>query len=199
MCGFAASASVHPSKPPWSNDLAARACGMPRMVDEHAIGRGAHMKTTRWLSTALVGVLILTQLAVATAAQSPKATNLGLGQPFCPTRTIVNNKVAVKQGNCYILFIMRDTKRTYLAFAPRDAKIAAGQVIRLDTTAGARLRKRILYLVPIKASVEIVPQNSIKMVAVKVDDFGTRVSLTILDTPAQNLVVMFSVRQSASR
>lgn len=147
----------------------------------------------------VVGALIFAQLAVAAAAtqaaQSPKVKSVSQGQPFCPARTIVNNKVVIKRGNCYVLFVMQDTRRTYLAFAPKDAKIPAGQVVRLDTPAGAKLRKRILYLVPIKLSGEIVPPNSIAMVAVKIEDFGTRVSLTILGTPAQNPLVMFSVKK----
>jgi len=157
-----------------------------------------HVRTTRWLSVIVVGALIFTQFAVAAAApqaaQAPKVKSVSQGQPFCPAQTIVNNKVAIKRGNCYVMLLMRDTKRTYLAFASRDAKIPAGQIVRLDTPAGAKLKQRILYRIPIKISGESVPPNSLSMVAVKVEDFGTRVSLT-LSTPAQDLLVMFSVRK----
>jgi hypothetical protein len=154
------------------------------------------VRPIRLLSVAVAAALLLTHLAVAGAA--PKVKSLGQGQPFCPARTIVNNKVVVKHGACYTLFVMRQTKRTYLAFASKNAKIRPGQVVRLDTAAGAKLRKQVRYLVPIKTSEAIVPQNSIAMVAAKVEDHGARLSLTILGTPAQNLTVMFRVRRPSA-
>ena len=157
------------------------------------------MRATRTLSVVLIAALLFAQVAVASAAQPAKVKTVGQGQTYCPSRTIVNNKIAVKHGACYTLFDMRDAKKTYLAFGPKDAKLAVGQVVRLDTPAGAKLGKRMLYRIPIKAGADIVPVNSIRIVGAKVEDFGTRVSLTILGTPSENLLVMFSVRQTSAK
>ena len=143
----------------------------------------AHVRAARFLSVVLLAALLFVQLAVASAAQPPKVKTVGQGQTYCPSRTIVNNKIAVKHGACYTLFVMRDAKKTYLAFGPKDAKLG----------------KRMLYRIPIKAGADIVPVNSVRIVGAKVEDFGTRVSLTILGTPSENLLVMFSVRQTSAK
>ena len=131
------------------------------------------MRATRTLSVVLIAALLFAQVAVASAAQPAKVKTVGQGQTYCPSRTIVNNKIAVKHGACYTLFVMRDAKKTYLAFGPKDAKLAVGQVVRLDTPAGAKLGKRMLYRIPIKAGADIVPVNSVRIVGAKVEDFGT--------------------------
>lgn len=155
------------------------------------------MRAMRILPLMLVAVLLFGQLAIAGSA--PKVKTVAPGQTYCPARTIVNNKVAVKaQGACYTLFIMRDAKRAYLLFGPKDARLAPGQVVRLSTPAGANLVKRMKYRIAIRAPEDVVPAGSIRMVGAKVEDYGTRVVLTILGTPSQNLMVMFSVQLKAS-
>src|SRR3972149_6624833 len=148
----------------------------------------AHVRATRSLSAVLMAALLFVQVSVASTAQSVKVKTVGQGQTYCPSRTIVNNKIAVKHGACYTLFVMRDTKKTYLAFGPKDAKLAVGQVVRLDTPAGAKLGKRMLYRIPIKAGADIVPVGSIRIVGAKVEDFGTRVSLRIPGTTSESML-----------
>jgi len=157
------------------------------------------MMATRFLSGVLIAALLLVPVTVTSAAQPPKVKTLSPGQTYCPSRTIVNNKIAVKRGVCYTLFVMRDAKKTYLAFGPKDAKLAAGQVVRLDTPEGAKLGKRIVYRVPVRVSGEAVPVNSIRIVGAKVEDYGLRVVFTVLGTPSENLMVMFSVQQTSAK
>src|SRR4030065_1424336 len=126
--------------------------------------RAAPVGATRTLSVVLIPALLFAQVAVASAAQPAKVKTVGQGQTYCPSRTIVNNKIAVKHGACYTLFVMRDTKKTYLALGPKDAKLAVGQILRLDTPAGAKLGKRMLYRIPIQAGADIGPANSVRIV-----------------------------------
>src|SRR3989304_2842931 len=86
----------------------------------------AHVRATRSLSAVLIAALLFVQVSVASAAQSVKVKTVGQGQTYCPSRTIVNTKIAVKHGACYTLFVMRDAKKTYLAFGPKDARPAVG-------------------------------------------------------------------------
>jgi hypothetical protein len=81
-----------------------------------------------------------------------------------------------------------------LAFADPAYHIPPGQIVRLSTPAGAKLRGRIFYLVPIRPSVVIVPMNSFALVGFRTEDFGPRLSLTLVGVPAPNVVVSFNVR-----
>jgi hypothetical protein len=150
------------------------------------------------LSAGLIAALLLVPLAAASAGQAPKVKTVGAGQTYCPTRTIVNNKVAVSRNACYTLFVMRDSKRHYLAFAAKDARLAAGQPLRMDSAAGAAVVKKVKYRIAIKPSGELVPAGSIQVVGAKVEDYGTRVVFTLLGTPVENVSVMFSVRVASS-
>lgn len=156
------------------------------------------MRTLRLLSVGLIAALLLVPLAVASAGQAPKVKTVGAGQTYCPARTIVNNKIAVSHTTCYTLFVMRDARRTYLAFAARDAKLGVGQTLRMDSTAGAALVKKVRYRIAIKPSGELVPVGSIRVVGARVEDYGTRVVVTLLGTPVENVSVMFSVRMASS-
>ena len=46
----------------------------------------------------------------------------------------------------------------------------------------------------IGTSAAVVPMDSVMLVAVRADDFGPQLSLTIVGTPAPNLAVIFNVR-----
>lgn len=157
------------------------------------------MRAVRLLSVGLIAALLLVPMTVAWGAQPPKVKTVAAGQTYCPAKTIVNNKIAILRGSCYTLFVMRDAKRTYLVFAAKDAKLAPGQAVRVSTPAGAAVVKKAKYKIPIKASGEVVPVGSIRVVGARVEDFGTRVSFTLLGTPVSNLLVMFSVRLTSSK
>jgi len=156
------------------------------------------MRITRVLALMIVSVLTATSLSLAgpggPPARSPKVKSLGAGELFCPSHVLVVSNIVIQSGRCYVLFVLRDTQGTFLAFAPREARIPPGQLVRLTTPAGAKLRGRIFYLVPIVTTVTIVPVNTVTLIATRVEDFGPRLSLTIIGTPNPNLTVIFSVR-----
>ena len=83
---------------------------------------------------------------------------------------------------------------TFLAFADPAVRIPPGQSVRLSTPAGAKVKGRIFYLVPIQPSVVIVPMNSVMLVGFRTEDFGPRLTLTVVGVPAPNVIVSFSVR-----
>jgi hypothetical protein len=90
--------------------------------------------------------------------------------------------------------VTRESRGTFLAFLAPGAKIPPGQLVRLNTPAGAKLKGRIFYLVPIQPSVVILPVNNVMLVATRVEDYGSRMSLTVIGTPAPNLTAIFTVR-----
>lgn len=116
------------------------------------------------------------------------------GEAFCPAGVLVVGNIAIQPGRCYVVYVIRDARGTFLAFADPTARIPPGQIVRLSTPAGAKVKGRIFYLVPIRPNVAIVPLNSIALVGFRTEDFGPRLSLTIVGVPAPNVVVVFSVR-----
>ncbi len=154
------------------------------------------MKALRTLSAA--AILVVLAVVAATAAPGPKVRPVKLyeeGEGFCPSAALVYGNVIIEPGRCYTLFILHATSGTFLAFGPPGPPmIPPGQLVRLSTPAGAKVRGRFFYLVPIQTSVILVPVNTVALVGVRVEDLGPRVSIALIGVPAPNVVVIFNVR-----
>jgi hypothetical protein len=135
-------------------------------------------------------MLMTTALAMppATAATGAKgggpADGLGStivvrreGDPFCPTRTLMSGNVVIPVG-CYVLSVLRDARGTFLAFAPPDAGVSPGQQVRLNTPAGPGLKARLL-LMPLSTTVELVPPDTITLVAAQVQYLRMQVAIVL--------------------
>ncbi len=157
------------------------------------------MRIARVITVMVVLVMALTSLTLAAPdknkpAQPAKVKSYRAGDLFCPSAALVVGNIVIQSGRCYLLFVLRDERGTFLAFAHPAAKIPPGQLVRLNTPAGPKLKGRIFYLVPIKTTSAIVPMHSAMLIAVKAEDSGPRLSLTLIGTPSPNLAVIFSVR-----
>lgn len=116
------------------------------------------------------------------------------GEAFCPAAALVIGNVVITSGRCYTIYVLRDTRGTFLAFVAPSVGIPPGQIVRLSTPAGAKLQGRIFYLVPIRPSAVIVPMNSVTLVGFRTEDFGPRLTLTLVGVAAPNIIVAFQVR-----
>ncbi len=149
---------------------------------------------------ALATVMVIPVLAAAAqAGPGPKParhreTVVEQGRTFCPSTALVYGGIVIRPGRCYALAVLRDTRGTFLAFAEPGIRIPPGQRVRLNTPAGAKLRGRIFYLVPLRATAAFVPVNAVQLIPVRVDDFGPQVSFTVIGTPTPNLTVIFSAQ-----
>ncbi len=149
---------------------------------------------------ALLAALTVALAAPPSALAGPKkkplrVVGVAANHAFCPSRALVAGNVVIQPGRCYNFLVTRNSAGTFLAFAPAGpAFISPGHVIRLRTPVGARVRGRILYLVPIRPAVAIVPLDTIAPVAVRVEDFGPSLAMTLVSTPSPGQVVVFSVR-----
>lgn len=114
------------------------------------------------------------------------------GQAFCPSAALVYGNVIIPAGRCYVLSVLRNGGGTFLAFVPPDAKIPRGQLVRLNTPAGAKLNGRI-FLVPIRTTAVLLPVNTVTLVATRIEDFGPQLSIVLVGTPVPNLTVVLSV------
>jgi hypothetical protein len=152
------------------------------------------MRTIRMIAAMSLFVLAITSPGLAAPANKQRTVTYEPGQQFCPARVLVVGKVVVQPGRCYTLLVLRDNRGTFLVFASPEAKIPPGQLVRLTTPAGAKLRGHIFYLVPIVPTVAIVPVGTVTSITVRSEDEGPRLSLTIIGTPSPNLIVIFTVR-----
>ncbi len=156
------------------------------------------MSAARRLSLALVLVLALGTLSIAAPGPKMKPLKVKLynqGEVFCPSGALVYGNVIIQSGRCYSLFLLRESSGTFLAFGPPGPPmVPPGQLVRLSTPAGAKVKGRIFYLVPIQTTAVLVPVNTITLVGVRVEDFGPRVNVVLVGVPAPNVVVIFNVR-----
>ena len=116
------------------------------------------------------------------------------GEIFCPPAPLVYGSIVISDRRCYLLSVLRDGRGTFLAFVPQDAHIPPGQLVRLNTPAGPKLKGR-LFLVPIQSPVVLVPANTLTLIDTRIEDFGPRLSIVLVGTPAPNLAVVFNVRR----
>jgi hypothetical protein len=149
---------------------------------------------------ALPLILVLALAATVSAApkfKGPKPAKVKVhaaGELFCPPRALVYGGVIIASGRCYLVYAMRDNRGTYLAFAAPNAKIPPGQIVRLNTPAGAKIKGRIFYLVPVQTTAVVMPANSIMLVGIRAEDLGPRYSVTMVGIPTPNVSVIFNVR-----
>jgi hypothetical protein len=125
-------------------------------------------------------------------SKAVKIKHLQRGELYCPTAALVFGNVIVQSGRCYTLFVLRDAAGTFLAFG--QPGIPPGQLVRLNTPAGAKVRGRLFYLVPIHTTAVLIPTNTITMVAVRAEDFGPRLAIVLVGVPVPNVTVVFDVR-----
>lgn len=155
------------------------------------------LHVTRALSL-LLSVIVIAPLALMPAAAGPGPKGPGggagappgqsamaraAGEPFCPTRTLVAGNVVIPAGQCFMLSVLRDRTGTFLAFVPQGERIPPGQLVRLDTPAGPKLRGR-LFLVPLSTSAALVPLNTMTLVSTQIVYLGTAVRFVFTSVSA---------------
>lgn len=157
------------------------------------------MKLMRVVAVALVLVLAFAAVTSAAPAKPKPAKPAKIkihaqGQAFCPAAALVFGNVVIATGRCYTVYVLRDGRGTFLAFAAANAKIPPGQLVRLSTPAGAKLKGRIFYYVPLRTTAAVVPLDSMMLVAFRAEDYGPRMTLVLTGTPSPNLSVTFAIR-----
>src|SRR5690349_9100246 len=145
--------------------------------------------------------LLLTACVIATLAASPAAAGPGpkggpgapspgqqamvrhAGDPFCPTRTLVAGTVIIPAGQCFMLSVLRDRTGTFLAFVPQGERIPPGQLVRLNTPAGPKLKGR-LFLIPLTTTAALVPFNTMTLVAAQIVQLATGLRFILTGLPS---------------
>lgn len=151
----------------------------------------------RLIATVLVGFLSIAVVGIAAEARPAKPHKVKAytqGQVYCPASVLVAGGVIIQTGRCYTMYVIRDARGTFLAFAEPQSFIPPGQLVRLSTPAGAKVKGRIFYLVPIRTTAVLLPMNTITPVAVRVEDFGPQMAFVLTSVSAPNITLIFQVR-----
>lgn len=151
------------------------------------------MRLVRTLAVAVAVVF----LAVGVVEAKPKGRKARLyraGEVFCTGHALVWGPGAVViRDRCYRVGLLRRHDGTFLAFLDPGVSIPPGQLVRLGTPAGAKLRGRIFYLVPVR-TVVAVPLDTLVVVPMRVEEEEGRLTVILTGPHAPNLTVVFSVR-----
>jgi len=84
------------------------------------------MRRIRMIAAMSLFVLALTSAGLAAPANKQRTVTYAPGQQFCPSRVLVVGTVVVQPGRCYALFVLRDNRGTFLAFASRRRRSRPG-------------------------------------------------------------------------
>ncbi|MER3455784.1 MAG: hypothetical protein C4303_01075 [candidate division GAL15 bacterium] len=151
------------------------------------------MRIVRAIAVVLAGSVLVGGVASA----KPKEQRVKLyraGETFCTSRTLVwGTGAVVVEDRCYVVALVRKPEGTFVAFLDPGVHVPPGQLVRLNTPAGAKLRGRIFYLVPVR-TVVAVPVNTLVVVPIRVEEEGSRLNLILTAPQAPTLTVVFSVR-----
>jgi hypothetical protein len=91
------------------------------------------------------------------------------GEAYCFDAPIVHGNVVVATGRCYTFYVMRTSNQSFLGFGPPGPPmIPPGQLVRMNTPAGAKTKGRLFYVVPLSRPVTSVPVGTIQYVPVVV-------------------------------
>ena len=150
-----------------------------------------------WLMGSLITALAVLPAAAGPKgpgeAKGPKVVDQPAGQVFCPRATLIAGNVIIPGGQCFVLSVLRNPSGTFLAFVPPSAHIPRGQLVRLNTPAGAKRMGR-MFLVPISPAAHLVPVNTMTLVTTRIEDFGPRIGINLVGMPGFTPPVIFTVR-----
>jgi hypothetical protein len=112
-----------------------------------------------------------------------KAVNVRVkrdGDAWCLDRAVRLGGVVIAGGRCYTFYVLRTPAGAFLGFGPPGPPlIPPGQLVRLATPAGAKVRGRLFYLVPVPLHVVAIPVETVRVVQVVMRPEADRLVVTI--------------------
>lgn len=152
---------------------------------------------SRLIALSLIVVAVLTLAAPGSAHDRVRRKRFGGGDVFCTSRALVAGSLLIDRGRCFRLAVLRDRRGAFLAFLDPAVMLPVNRRVWLGSPAGVAVRKRVVFLVPIRPAarvVTVVPVNAVQVVSVVVEDAGPRVTIVLGGAPVVHGVVAFRVR-----
>lgn len=93
-------------------------------------------------------------------------------EEHCFSRSLVFGNIVIPGQRCYSFYVFRDNRGHFLGFGPQGPRmIPPGQLVRMNTPAGAKVKGRLFYLVPLPVrSSTSMALDSIQSVRVRVSE-----------------------------
>jgi hypothetical protein len=102
------------------------------------------------------------------------------GHAHCFEGALVLGSVVIAGGRCYTFYLLRTGGGLFLAFGPPGPPmIPPGQIVRMGTPAGKKMKGRLFYLVPVSAPVTIIQVETMVFVPVVITPQPGRVVVTV--------------------
>jgi hypothetical protein len=144
---------------------------------------------------AMIGLLVLVPVAAGWAegpgaeTHNPAAEYAPVGNGYCFANTLVVAGITIGGNRCYNFYLLRTTVGNFLGFGPPGPPIVApGQILRLNTPAGAQIRSRMLYMVPLPASATTtLPVNAAQFVTLRIGAGAARALIFTVPTGGQSV------------
>lgn len=163
-----------------------------------------NVRVSRWAVMVAVVVVLLAAMSAPAAVpgQAPGSVPLLLSAivrqqdryTYCFVRDVVFGNVVIAGGRCYATYLLHTPTGGLLGFgAAGPGRIPPGQLVRLNTPAGAKERGRLFYTLPLAASIVSIPVNTMYPVSVLFGLQGGQLVVTIPIGP-QVTTVIYSER-----
>lgn len=150
------------------------------------------------IAGAMIGLLVMVPLTMGRAespgaethnpaAEAPPYAPIGNG--YCFANTLVVAGITIGGNRCYNFYLLRTTVGSFLGFGPPGTPIVTpGQMLRLNSPAGAQIRSRMLYMVPLPASAASnLPVNAAQFVALRIAGGAARALIFSVPTGGQTV------------
>jgi len=91
------------------------------------------------------------------------------GKAYCFERTVTRGSTVIAGGKCHTFYLVRTASGSFLGFGPPGPPmIPPGQIVRMSTPAGKKLKGRLFHLVPIAVAVTAIPVDTFQVINVQV-------------------------------
>ncbi len=102
------------------------------------------------------------------------------GWGYCFQRSLFFGGIIITGGRCYNFYLVHTAGGVFLGFGPQgQLLVPPGEVVRLGTPAGHKLKGKLFYLIPMAGYVAPIPVESIQFLQVQAGLRGNRIVVLV--------------------
>lgn len=158
------------------------------------------MRRYRWFASVLTCLTLLAPAATV-RAEPPAGDIRDIPEPApevrstCFEQGLALGPIIIPGSRCYNFYLLRTDAGGFLGFGPPGPPmIAPGQSVLLNSPAGAQVRNRLMYLIPLPVALTAIPMNSMRSIAVQISGGAGRVVVSIQGASERPIELAFSQR-----
>jgi hypothetical protein len=139
----------------------------------------------------ILTAVLVTLLAAPAASATPRQPRTGAagqglavptrqGDAYCFRQAVTLNGVRIAGNRCYTFYALNTRAGAFLGVGPAGPPmVPPGQLVRLNTPAGAKHRGRLFYQIPLRTRVVGVPVDVLQFVTVQFSLAGGRLIFAV--------------------